>query len=389
MSHQKIVEMYVPVKILSGVDSTKLIPEKIKQLGKERPLIVTDKGVAEAGKLELINNILKSAGIECLLFDEVLPDPPIQNVEKAVTLARNEKVDLIIGLGGGSSIDAAKALRVVAPNKGSVKDWVGPYPDYPVPPLDLISIPTTAGTGAEVSSGAVLTDEEKKMKVVLKSPRIFSTIAVLDPEMLAGMPTRIAAETGFDAISHAVENYVSRNRNFVTQALALRAVTILFGNLGRFVADTGNPDHAMAMLNGCALAGIAMTTGGLGLAHAIGHPVGTHCKVSHGLACGLSLPHVVEYNIAAVPEAYDEIALAINPHHALAYQGPGSLAPLVLSEIEGLMEQVELPRTLSQAGKQLQISDVIIDEASTSFLAQLNPRRVSREKVIEILNKIK
>jgi alcohol dehydrogenase class IV len=389
MSFYRTVEMYVPVKVVSGIGSTKVLAEKVKELGKSRPLIITDKGVVKAGKLEIVRKHLKSAGIDCIVFDEALPDPPISNVDEAVEQARSEKVDLIIGLGGGSALDVAKAVRVVSPNEGKVSDWIGLHLDYPKRPLDLISIPTTAGTGSEVSSASVVTDEKKEMKVVLKSPRIFSTIAILDSEMLSGMPPRIAAETGFDAITHAVENFVSRNRNFMTQALALRAITILFKNLRRFVCNTNDLETGMEMLNGCALAGIAMTTGGLGLAHAIGHPVGTHCKISHGLACGISLPHVVQYNIPADTKSFAEIALAINPHHAADYLGPASLADRVLLEIESLMEDIEIPKTLKEAGKNLEITEAIIQESSTSFLAQLNPRTVSRDKVIDILNKIK
>jgi alcohol dehydrogenase len=389
MSDQKVVEMYAPVNVVSGIGSIRVIPEKIKALGKKRVLIITDKGVTDAGKMELIGGHLKEAAIDYVVYDQAQPDPPISNVDQAVEFARKEKADLVLGLGGGSPMDVAKAVRVVTPNEGLTNDWVGLHLTYPVEPLPLISVPTTAGTGAEVSSGSVVTDEEQKMKVVLKSPKIFSTVAVLDPQMLDGMPSHIAAETGLDAVTHAVENYVSRNRNFMTQALALRAIGILFQNLPKFVADTGNLKCGLKMLEGCTLAGIAMTTGGLGLAHAIGHPVGTHCKISHGLACGLSLPYVVEYNIPADPEAFTEIALAINPHHMLEYAGPDAIAYRVLDEISLLMDNIEMPRTLSEAGKELVITDEIIEEASTSFLAQLNPRSVSRKKVEEILKKIK
>jgi alcohol dehydrogenase len=389
MGNQKLVDVHVPVRILSGIGSHRKTAEKIKELGKTRVLVVTDRGVVKAGKLEMLTTNLKSAKIDYLVFDEVLPDPPIANVEKAVDIARKEKVDLLIGMGGGSSIDVAKAVRIVAPNGGSVKDWVGARLEYPVPFLELISIPTTAGTGSEASSSSVITDVEKRTKLVLKSPKIFSTLAILDSEMLAGIPAEIAAHTGLDAISHAVENYVSRNRTFVTQALSLWAIRILFKNFPRFVANTQDLEAGQEMLQGSCIAGFAMTTGGLGLVHAMSHPIGTYCKVSHGLACGVCLPHVVEYNIPADPEGYAEIALSINPHHAADYRGSAKLAHKVVDEIKAIMTDINVPRRISEAGHKLDISEPIIEETLASFMSQVNPRTVTREKVIDILNKIK
>ncbi len=377
-----------PVKIISFAGCLSELPKEILRLGIGKPLIITDPGIVRAGILDKVTGCLKEEKIDHGVFDGVEPDPKVENVSKAVEVVKNGKHDAVIGLGGGSSIDAAKAACILAANEIDLIKFQGPRESYPNNPLPLITIPTTAGTGSEVSSAAVIIDDKKKFKMFFKSPQIFSKVAFLDADVLTAIPAHIAAETGVDALTHALESFFNPNANFITERASVGSVELIFGNLRAFVANTRNRTRAQNMLNASCLAGIAMTTAGLGLVHGLAHPVGVTGRVGHGLACGIILPHILRFNWLADPERFLKLVPAIDWKILTEYPRHRQASQQVIDEIDTLLNDIGIPKRLSDANILLEDTSTIIDEAYESLLNQINPRCASRkdlEKIIELI----
>ena len=390
MPNQTPANFHFPVKIISGENATAQLADELGRLGLSRPLIITDQGIIAAGLMKRISDVLEGASLAHALFDGVLPDPGSTVVEKAAKLAIKEKCDSLIALGGGSSIDTAKGVSILATNQGKIADYEGIVPRYPNEPLPIITLPTTAGSGSEISSAAIITDKKRNFKMVVKSAggQIFAKAAILDPLNLAGIPARTAAETGIDALSHALEAAVSKNATFMTDALSFQATRLIFQNLAKFVSDTSQVAVALNMQNASSMAGIAMTTGGLGLMHAMAHPLGAYAKISHGMACALLLPHVLRHNLVSRVERYAELAAAINPLNACDCAGDRELAERLVLETDLLLDDLRLPRSLSEMNISLKLSDRIIDDAFESYLSKINPRATSRGEIKDLFEMV-
>lgn len=374
-----------PVKIISSAGCLSELKKEISSIGKQKPLVVTDPGIVDAGILDKLVSYFKEFNIEYGVFEEVEPDPKVHNVKKAVKRIKSGNFDLVIGLGGGSAIDAAKASCVLANNDIDLVEYQGPKENYPQNPLPLITIPTTAGTGSEVSSAAVIVDEKMNYKMFFKSPQIFSKVAFLDSDLLMGIPNSIAAETGADALTHAFESFFNPNANFVTEQASLGAIELIFANLRAFVADTRNQTRAQQMLNASCLAGIAMTTAGLGLVHGIAHPLGVRGRIGHGLACGMLLPHILHFNWLADPERFLKLACPIDWTIRVQYPRDRDASLQVIKEVEILLQDIGIPKNLSDVNVTLEDSGKVIEEAYNSFLNQINPRPARKKELEEIV----
>jgi alcohol dehydrogenase class IV len=379
---------HFPVKIISAEGCLSSLGDEIEKLGARNPLIITDPGIISAGIVDQATKPLKGKGFRYAVFEGVEPDPKLRNVAAAVEIIKKEGHDLLIGLGGGSSIDTTKAASILSANEVDLREFQGYRETYPKRPLYLITIPTTAGTGSEASSAAVIVDEEKKYKMFFKSPQIFSQVAFLDAEVLVGIPNHIAAATGADALSHAIESLFNPNRTFITESASLGSIGLIFSNLRPFVANTRNPRFAQNMLNASSLAGIAMTTAGLGLVHGLAHPVGVQGRISHGTACALLLPHVLRFNWMADPGQYLRLAFAIDRTVQCNYLKERDVVWQVIENVENLLSDIGLPKFLSEIKVSLDDVSAIVDEAYNSFLNQVNPRQASRKQVEEILTRI-
>jgi len=338
--------------------------------------------------VDKVTGALKEKGISYAVFEGVEPDPKIRNVSEAVEMIKKGGHDLLIGLGGGSSIDAAKAGAILAANEVDLREFQGPRDAYPERPVPLITIPTTAGTGSEVSSAAVIVDEEQQYKMFFKSPQIFAQVAFLDAEVLVGIPGHIAAATGADTLTHAIESYFNPNLTFVSEAASFGAIELVFSNLRAFVANTRARENAQNMLNASCLAGIAMTTAGLGLVHALAHPVGVKGGIGHGLACALLLPHVLRFNWIANPDRYLRLALAIDWTIRVECLKARDAVWQVIQEVEDLFTDIGLPKRLQDVNASLDDIAPVVDEAYNSFLNQVNPRQASREDLERIIGEI-
>jgi alcohol dehydrogenase class IV len=379
---------HFPVKIISADGCLIGLSDEVERLGAKSPLIVTDPGVVAAGIVDKVTGALKEKGISYAVFDGVEPDPKIRNVIEAVEVIEKGSHDLLVGLGGGSSIDAAKAAAILSVNEVDLREFQGPRESYPKKPLPLITIPTTAGTGSEVSSAAVVVDEEKHYKMYFKSPQIFSRVAFLDAAILEGIPSHLAAETGADTLTHALESYFNPNRTPITEAVSLGSIELVFSNLRAFVANTRNRERAQNMLNASSLAGIAMTTAGLGLVHGVAHPLGVRGHVSHGLACGLLLPQVLRFSWLAASGQYLRLAQTVDWSICIEHRKERDVALKVIREVECLLDDIGLPKKLSEINVSLDDSAAVVEEAYNSFMNQVNPRPASKEELEKILEEI-
>ncbi|MEW6262578.1 MAG: iron-containing alcohol dehydrogenase [Thermodesulfobacteriota bacterium] len=375
------------VKILFGEGCLRTLPEEAALQGATRPLVVTDPGIASAGLLDHTLAPLKKKGLDPAVYDGVEPDPKLRNVREAAEIIKKGGHDLVIAVGGGSAMDAAKAAAIQAANDIDIREFQGPRPSYPRPPLPLFTVPTTAGTGSEVSSAAVVVDEEKKYKMYFKSPQIFSRIAFLDPVMIAGMPSWLAAAAGADTLSHAVESYLNPNRTAFTEANSLGALELVFKNLRPFVGNTRNSEAARSMMLASAMAGISMTTAGLGLVHALAHPIGVWGGVHHGTACGMLLPHVMAFNWLAEPARFERLAQAMDWRLSADYP-PREIGMALVQAVRELLEDIGLPASLSKAGKKLPDLGPVVDEALGSALNKINPRPANRSELENLIHLI-
>lgn len=300
----------MPGSLVFEVGAAKKLAMKVKELGGGKVFISTDKGVVGANLLNPATGSLEEAGIDYVVFDEVEPNPSYQTVEKGFEIYKSEGCDCLVGIGGGSPIDTAKAIGVLANNPSETSNQFAgkPIPN-PIPPL--VAIPTTAGTGSEVTQFSVVTDTVRKFKDAFFSPLLIPKVALLDPNMLLTLPPKIVASTGMDALTHAIEAYISLRANPVTDALALEAIKMVSDNLRAQVANPGNINVAGKMLIASTLAGVAFNDALTGIVHAMAHPLSAIYGIPHGAANAVLLPHCMEFCRIAKPEKYLRIAQAM------------------------------------------------------------------------------
>ena len=340
---RNIFTFYLGTKVIHGLDSTQETGLELKGLGVTKALLVTDKGVRNAGLLEGVLNSLNKNGIAHVVFDEVEEDPGGITVGKGAKLASKEKCDGIVVVGGGSPICAGRGIGVVVTNGGKIRDYAG-LGKATKPPLPLIAIPTTAGSGAEVSQFIVLKDEELNTKMVAGSPLYFPRVAILDPLLLRGLSFGQFVSSGVDALGHAVEGYLTTLTTPITDALALQAVTVICKNL-RTAATSEDIDAKEACLIGSTMANMACGNAKLGLVHLMTNPLEGMFKVPHGIAVGTLLPYVMEFNLPASHSKFASLARAMEEHEA--ERSPEEFAPRAITAIKKLFVDLDFPRKYS------------------------------------------
>lgn len=374
-AHQRYVHQS-PGRLLIGPGSLNDLPAELDPGLKY--IVMTDPGIAATGLADRVAEILSKAGVEAKVFSGVAADPPTECVEEALGFARAEGLGGIIALGGGSSIDAAKGLAVLLTKDESLRYYGdGNWVEGEVAPL--YAIPTTAGTGSEVTRVAVITDPVKNEKMAIRGVHLCPKAAVLDPAMVAGLPPRIAAETGADALTHAVEAYVSLNSNPYTDALAVEAIRLVGLYLRRMTANPGDVEAASGMLLGSCLAGQAFTNAGLGLAHSMGEPLGAFFHVSHGLACALYLPVIMDFNTLAAPEKFATVAALLGQDiDGLADHQAAREAVFAVRE---LWSDIGLPLTFAEAGIDFKLHQQMVDDVPPQFSTTCNPRKADDDQI--------
>ncbi|MCG6930619.1 MAG: iron-containing alcohol dehydrogenase [Desulfofustis sp.] len=298
---------FSPAKIVFGYGSSGDVAEEVKLLRGSNCLVVTDPGVVAAGLLSAVEASLTTGGVSFVRYDKVEPEPRSHIIDEGAALYREKRCDVIIGIGGGSSLDVAKGISVLAANEGSILDYVGlnmvPHKGAP-----MILLPTTAGTGSEVTRGLVMTNEAQHVKCVVFTPYILPEVAVIDPELTVSMPPIVTADTGMDSLVHAIEAFVSTGATPMSDQWARKAIGLIGRYLPVACAKGSNREARYQLCMAALLSGLAFTNAGLGAVHALAYPLGTEYHMTHGRTNAIMLPHVMKFNLAGNPSKYRRIA---------------------------------------------------------------------------------
>jgi len=373
----------IPQNIEFGMGSLRKLPEILKESNSEHVLLISDRGLESIGVVGKIQGIIEAGGIKCTTYLEVKPNPTIAIVDEATELYKECKATSIVALGGGSPLDVAKAVGVLANHGGKITDYEGNH-KVPGPVVPMIGIPTTAGTGSEVTASCVITDESRNYKMTVFSYENLPKYVVLDPELIMTAPASIAASCGVDALIHALEAYISRNASPFSDAMAEKAMELIGGNLRRFVANRQDEEAACAMMAGCNFAGIAFAWARLGNVHAMSHPVSAYFNVPHGVANSILLPTVIEYNALADNGRYEVIYNYIREGNEVLN---GFKPEMLVEELKKLNEDFGIPKSLSEVGVKEEMIEEMAKDAMMSGNIPANPRQTNVKDIIELYKK--
>lgn len=374
----------VPTQAVFGWGSVAQAGKLLIDCQAKKVLIITDNGVKQAGLLDKVLQSLNSSEIDTVIFDQVEPDPSVDTINAALALAKSEGVQALVAVGGGSSIDTAKGVSVLFHNGGDIRRFEG-LNKVPQKGLYVMAIPTTAGTGSEVTVFAVITDLENERKFTIGSRYLAPDTALVDPELTLSLPPHLTASTGMDALTHAVEAYTSKISQPASDALALSAIGMIAKNLRTATLDQGNVLARNGMMKAQLLAGMAFNNALLGLSHAIASPLGAHFHIPHGLANAVMLPYVMEYNIPAAPDKYARIASALGVEScgsklSMAYGGAAF--------VRSLVRDIGLPTCLKEVkGVDEGRLQAVAEDALKSGMFKMNVRVSSVSDVYEVLQK--
>jgi alcohol dehydrogenase len=365
------------VKIITGIKSVTTLPQEIKQLGGKKVFVFTDEGVAKAGICDQIVQILEGAAESVSVFDKVPPEPPLETIHECLTLAREAGCDLIIGLGGGSAMDVAKVVSVLLTSNKTLDQIIG-VNLVDARGIPKILIPTTAGTGSEVTPIVILTDQAENLKKGVVSDFLFPETAILDPELTVSLPPGTTAASGMDALIHAIEAYTSVNASPLTDHLALRAIELVVANIRSAWANGQDLDARMAMLEGSLLAGQAFANAGVTAVHAFAYPLGGEFHVAHGVANTVMLCAVLRFNMLANLKKFSALGKLLCPD--ISSTDSKVLAEAGIGFIEGLIADLQLPRTLQELNVPREaIPGMAEGVMKVTRLLANNPRKITLE----------
>lgn len=369
----------VPGNVIFGCGIISRLPEELGSRGLKRILLASDRGLEAAGMVKRIEDILEGSGISCIPFLDIEANPSTETVEKGVELYRENDLEAIVCLGGGSPMDTAKAIAVLAASGGKIQDYEGAHKvKGPVAPV--IAIPTTAGTGSEVTPFAVITDRSKSYKLTVFSYEIIPEAAMLDPELINTLPPLVAASTGLDALTHAVEAYISRAASPFSDAMAEKAMELIGRNIRVFTANRADLDAASAMLLGSMFAGIAFSWARLGNVHAMAHPLGGVFNIPHGIANAVLLPVIMEYNALADKGKYEKIFNYIKDGKRVE----GFTPYILVEEIRQLSAELGIPKNLSELDVTREsVQDMAVDAMKSGNIL-VNPRQTTLADVKDL-----
>lgn len=373
-------------RIVMGPGSLNLVSGEIKRLRAEKVMIITDPGLVATGIVERLEKLLSEGGLEVSRFDSVEPDPRYEIAVEAAKAAEKAGADFLVGIGGGSPIDICKVTSILAGNPGPVSEYFG-VDLVPARGLPFMAIPTTAGTGSEVTPIAILSDEHEKLKKGIVSPYLFPSVALLDPELTTGLPPQVTAATGMDALIHAVEAFTSKNANSMTDMLAIQAMTLIFANVRTAFSDGANLAARSALLEGSLLAGMAFANAGVTAVHAFAYPIGAEYHIPHGVANSIMLTPVMEFNMlgnlpkfARMAEIFGEPVEGLNPREA---------ALKAVEALRVLSVDLHIPPQLSRFGvKEEHLPALAEGVMKVTRLLANNPRELTKEDAEEIYRKV-
>jgi len=360
-----------PTEMRVGPGVLSSLPAVVDQLKIKSLLVVSDPGVNQAGLLDRVQQALSGSSVKKTLFSDIKSDPEVRSVEEGLRLARSNGCDGVLGIGGGSVLDVSKAIAVMLGNDGSISNFYG-VDNIPGPGAPVIAIPTTAGTGSEVTVWSVLTDTSKDEKVVIGSYHNCPRIALLDPELTLTLPPKITAATGMDALTHAIESYVNKISHLMVEAAAEKSIALIGENLRLATLQGDNMQARQNMLVASSLAGVAFNRVRLGIVHAFSLPLGNIFHIPHGMVNAIMLAPVMRFNAPANPHAYAKIArlLGEKTDSLNLYDA----AQQSVTAVQRLKRDIGLTETLADYGVTESRFDEVIEEAMRSGNIPVNPR---------------
>lgn len=368
-------------RIVFGPNRVDSLGDLAGELGIRRALVVSDPGIVAAGHTERGIAALRRAGIETHLFDGVHENPTTEHVEAGVVLARRYDPELLVGIGGGSSMDCAKGINFVYTNGGRMQDYWGVGKALR-PMLPMIAVPTTAGTGSEAQSFALISDPETHVKMACGDKKASFRVAILDATLTVTQPPRVTALTGIDAVAHAVETYVTNKRNAVSLAFSREAWQLLAENFSRVLSDPGDLDARGGMLLGACFAGLAIENSMLGATHALANPLTAEYGIVHGQAIGLMLPHVIRFNGVEFDSWYRELLEYVPGTNGAPRKRRA--AELLADVVADLARQAGLPARLSECGVEREKLPELAANAATQWTGTFNPRKVGADELLSL-----
>lgn len=374
---ETIRRIYWPAINLIGPGAVKEIGTEIKKLHLKKLLLVTDKMLRAIGIVNIITNILDDAKIDYVIFDDVEPNPTVQNVNNGLKVFKANNCDGLLSVGGGSPQDAAKAIGILFTNGGNIVDYEGigksTYKSVPI-----VAVNTTAGTASEVTINYVITDEARKIKMVMVDPNSLATVAVNDPELMVNKPAGLTAATGMDALTHAIESYITRGAFRLSETLSLEAIKLIAESLETAVTDGENIEARSKMAWASYIAGLSFSNCGLGIVHSMAHQLGAEYNLPHGVANSILLPYVEEFNSVACVEKFAEIAVALGVDTEGLTNDEARRA--AVKKLAVMAEQLNIPK-LADTPFRLKDIDKLATRAMVDVCTGGNPREVSIDDI--------
>ena len=370
-----------------GAGSRKELPAVVERLGFKRALVVTDKGLVQFGVCKMVTDVMDAAGIAYDIYDEVVPNPTVTNVKNGVKAFAEAKADFLVAIGGGSSMDTAKGIGIVTNNPEFSDvvslEGVAPTKKKSVP---IIAFPTTAGTAAETTINYVIIDEEKHKKMVCVDPNDIPCCSIIDAELMYSLPKGTTAATGLDALTHAIEGYITKAAWELSDMFEIEAIRLINKYLRLAVFDPQNPKGREGMALAQYVAGMAFSNVGLGVVHGMAHPMGSLHNIPHGVANALLLPTIMEFNAPVCREKYVEIAKAMGAYKEGMTQIEAAQA--ACDAVRALAVEVGIPQHLSEIGIYEKDIDALADQAIADVCTPGNPRKVTRDDIVALYKKV-
>lgn len=374
---------FIPSVNMMGIGSLDEAMDAIRKYGFRHALIVTDAGLAKAGIADNVAKLLSAQDINATIFDGAKPNPTVGNVEKGLEQLKLSRADFIISLGGGSPHDCAKGIALCATNGGHISDYEG-VDQSAKPQMPLIAINTTAGTASEMTRFCIITDETRHVKMAIVDRNVTPLLSVNDPSLMAGMPKGLTAATGMDALTHAIEAYVSTAATPITDACALKAVELISANLRNAVTDGSNMQARENMAYAQFLAGMAFNNASLGYVHAMAHQLGGFYDLPHGVCNAILLPHVESFNASVCPARLNDVAktMGLDTQHLDHEQG----AAVAIAAIRKLSSDVGIPSGLGELGVKADDIPTLAANAMKDACGFTNPRPAEQAQIEEIFH---
>ncbi|MGG1660688.1 iron-containing alcohol dehydrogenase [Brevibacillus sp. NRS-1366] len=371
-------------EILFGPGVVEEVSRIINEHAFSRVLVVCDEGIERSGILDTVLAQIAKTTADCTVFSSVEPNPSTLTVDAGFHVLKDCNADLVIGVGGGSPLDTAKALALLATNGGDITDYEG-MDKFPCTALPMIAIPTTAGTASEITIFTVITDVKRQYKITIGGRKLSARWAVVDPCLTLTLPPMLTAATGLDALVHAIESYVSKKAYPLSELLAQEAISVISANLRKAVYNPDNLEARTNMLYGSLVAGLAFNNTRLGNVHAMSHPLSAWYQIPHGIANSVLLSHVMEFNRLAIPEKFAKIAVLMGE------ASPGSDTALNLSNqsvraVRRLSADIGIPDSFSEYKIDPESINAMADDAMKSGNIVVNPRHTTKSDLIHLYN---